>query len=313
MLLHRSGRKGFTLIELLVVIAIIAILIALLLPAVQQAREAARRTQCKNNLKQIGLALHNYHDVHDRFPPANITMGNCCGTPSHINWAIAILPFIDQAPLYNQYDSNLTNEDPANASVREQILAAYICPSDLNTEQLERPASGPGSGLDYAPGSYRAVNGTTDGSNLRWADNRGDMSNSFIKDNRGVLHHVSDVAGCEKMANIKDGSSNTLMVGEYHTSSQNRRRTFWAYSYTSYSNSTIHIGMPYTLLNDYDKCVSLSTNGSNVCKRGFGSFHVGGIQFLLADGSVRFISTNIDTNTLGALGTILGGETVGEF
>src|SRR5262245_60347417 len=102
---RRFGRRrGFTLIELLVVIAIIAVLIALLLPAVQQAREAARRTQCRNNLKQIGLALHNYHDVFSIFPPGNLQIGECCNADNEITWAISILPYIEQTNLQNQYN-----------------------------------------------------------------------------------------------------------------------------------------------------------------------------------------------------------------
>ena len=113
---------------------------------------------------------------------------------------------------------------------------------------------------------------------------------------------------------MTDGTSNTLMVGEYASSTTPRRGTFWAYTYTSYSNSTITPGQSRALLNDYSRCVSIGgPGGSNTCKRGFGSFHEGGIQFLLGDGSARFISENIDTNLLGGLATIQGGEIIGEF
>lgn len=311
----RSPKSGFTLIELLVVIAIIAILIALLLPAVQQAREAARRTQCKNNIKQLGLALHNYHDTSLTFPPGGITMGNCCGAKSGTNWAISILPYMDQAPLYNLYDFNSFNEDPGlnngNQIVRETILSAHQCPSDIVTG-LERPASGPGSGLQYAHSTYRAVNGRANPA-TGWADNRGNMTGNTLKW-RGVLHNVSSNGRCERMADVVDGTSNTLMIGEYSTKTNTRRGTFWAYTYTSYSNSSITVGQSRTLLNDYDKCVSIGgAGGSNSCKRGFGSFHEGGVQFLLADGSVRFVSENVDTNTLGGLATINNSEVIGEY
>ena len=128
-------KRGFTLIELLVVIAIIAVLIALLLPAVQQAREAARRTQCKNNMKQFGLGLHNYHDVHNRFPlPAVFNFGPGVGSgvggmeTSNV-WSLSILPFLDQAPVYNIYNFNLSAYEPSNAAAVQAKLAAYICPS----------------------------------------------------------------------------------------------------------------------------------------------------------------------------------------
>ncbi|MCA8991984.1 MAG: DUF1559 domain-containing protein [Planctomycetaceae bacterium] len=309
-------RKGFTLIELLVVIAIIAVLIALLLPAVQQAREAARRSQCKNNLKQIGLGLHNYHDTFNSFPPGGVTMGNCCGTRSGTNWAISILPYVEQAPLYNMYDFNSFNEDPGlnngNQFVREQIVPVYNCPSDINVGRRERPESGPGANLQYAMSSYRAVMGTSDGNG--WQDNRDNFNTGNRRALKGALHTVSDISGTEQMRDIIDGTSTTLMIGEYSTKTRPRRGTFWAYTYTSYSLSSVHNNQSRTLISDYDRCVAIGgPGGSNSCKRAFGSFHVGGIQFLMADGAVRFISENIDLNTLGGLGTIQNGEVIGEF
>jgi len=116
------GAGGFTLVELLVVIAIIGILIALLLPAVQAAREAARRAQCQNNLKQIALALHNYHQAVGSFPPGKITEGRCCDRPSMITWTISILPYLEQQALYDRYDQTKFNEDPANQFVREAMV-----------------------------------------------------------------------------------------------------------------------------------------------------------------------------------------------
>ncbi len=305
-------KRGFTLIELLVVIAIIAILIALLLPAVQQAREAARRSQCKNNLKQIGLALHNYHDSSRSFPPGGVTPGGCCGTQSYITWAISILPQLDQSPLFKQYSSNLVNENSANQPVVTQFLPAYICPSDIDTDKLQKPASGPGSGLTYAPGSYRAVSGMTNTDS--WYDNSN--TNSAVLAGRGVLHHVgTNGASVEKMKDILDGSSNTIIVGEYHTISTPNRRTFWAYTYTSFNQSTVCPACgSRTLLPDYTQCTNIGgTGGSNACKRGWGSVHTGIIHYLLADGSVRAISTNINLNTLGALASMHGGEVIGSF
>jgi prepilin-type N-terminal cleavage/methylation domain-containing protein len=131
----RAHRKGFTLIELLVVIAIIAVLVSLLLPAVQQAREAARRTQCKNNLKQIGLALHNYADTFSRFPLPSLMWGNLLGgggvggTQTSNVWSLAILPYMDQANVYNQYNFSRSAWDPANTVAGQSKLPAYLCPS----------------------------------------------------------------------------------------------------------------------------------------------------------------------------------------
>lgn len=144
-------RRGFTLVELLVVIAIIGVLVALLLPAVQAARESARRTQCGNNLKQLGLAVHNYHDSFNYFPPGGVSYGACCATPTYQTWSLAILPHMEQKPLYDRYDFNLPNEDPVNHAVVQTFLKSQICPSDLETRKLEMPESGPGAAVLYAP------------------------------------------------------------------------------------------------------------------------------------------------------------------
>jgi len=153
--MHSYRRRGFTLVELLVVIAIIGILIALLLPAIQAAREAARRTSCASNLKQIALALLNYHDTKLSFPPGAIYSGACCTPPTYVNWAIAILPYFDNA-LYGRYDNNMVNYLPAaqvphttpdwtdNAYVREQVVKVYQCADDPFRDMLEPPGSGPG-------------------------------------------------------------------------------------------------------------------------------------------------------------------------
>lgn len=304
-------RRGFTLIELLVVIAIIAILIALLLPAVQQAREAARRAHCKNNLKQIGIALHNYHETHSIFPPGGVTIGNCCSTPSYASWAISILPFLEETNLYRRYDFNRFNEDPANQFVREHPVKTYVCPSDLAKDVLTRPESGPGSGLNYMPGSYRCVGGKTDGRG--WWDNA--EASALPSNWKGVLHTIGTLGlSPESFASITDGTSNTLMVGEMTTRTRPRRRTFWAYTYTSYNSSDVTTGQARTLIPDYDRCVAIGgAGGSNTCKRGWGSFHIGGLHFLLCDGSVRFVSQSVNMNLLANLATIQGNEITGEY
>jgi hypothetical protein len=223
--------------------------------------------------------------------------------------AISILPYLDQAPLYNKYDFNVTNESAANQVVRETPLAAQNCPSDPNAGKKDLPASGPGSGLNYASSSYRAVNGMTDQDN--WPDNSPTNNPKWF----GLMHTVSANYRTETVASCTDGLSSTLLLGEYSTQTQPRRRTFWAYTYTSFANSTICPACGNrTLLNDYDKCAAIAgVGGSNACKRGWGSFHVGGIQYLMGDGAVRFISVNIDMKTLGALATMANSEVVGEF
>ena len=339
-------KSGFTLVELLVVIAIIGILVALLLPTVQAAREAARRMSCGNNMKQIGLALHNYHDTYKTFPPGGITPGNCCSTPSASTWTLFILPYLEMQNLADQYNFSLWNDrNPErtgrtggpNAAVCMTTVNTFICPSDINPKLLVRPRSGPGSGMLYAPGSYRAVSGASTG--ICWFDTN--QTNSFCRRNRGVLHHVAATPRAthnhlgrsggradsltQSMASILDGTSSTVMIGEYQTRTQNRRRTFWAYTYTSYNQSSISVGQPRTLIPSYDECRAIRgfRGRNNSCKRGWGSFHPGVIQFCLADGSVRGISTTVDmgepanssTSTrrmgvLPAMATIQDGEVV---
>ena len=320
-----TARRGFTLVELLVVIAIIGVLVALLLPAVQSAREAARRMSCGNNLKQIGIAMHNYHDTFTVFPPGNITDGNCCGTPSKTVWSISILNYVEGANLSNQYNFNRTNEDPANAFVREQRVAVYECPSDPLKNKLLVPASGPANDLSpqrqYRTGSYRGMGGVGWGMSGEYIYRRQWDSSDILDNNcprqlKGVLHWVGTVPGdnringysCESFRTITDGSSNTLMVGEYTTSpkSSPRRTTFWAYTYTSFALSCA-TPESRNLLADYDKCASLGD--SNPCKRAFGSMHsAGNIQFLRCDGSIYGFGPNIDMTAYMAMSTVGAGE-----
>lgn len=316
-------RGGFTLVELLVVIAIIGILVSLLLPAVQAAREAARRTHCGNNLKQIGLALQNYHDAQKTFPPGGITLGNCCATKSFTSWPIAILPQMEQVSLFEYYDQNVYNEDPgqmistpdglkpANEFVRQQNIPGYNCPDDPLAGSLRQPESGPGNGLVYRMSSYRGVGGKTNG--LGWWDTQ-QWGSIGRPDWKGILHTV-DTAGLkpEVIGRVRDGTSNTLMVGEMTTSSHPNRGTFWAYSYASYNKSDVTIDQPRTLLGDYDRCVSIGGVGAdNACKRGWGSGHPVVLQFVKVDGSVTGLNKTIDMDILAAMATIYGQESVSD-
>ena len=309
--MRRSHRPGFTLVELLVVIAIIGILIALLLPAVQAAREAARRANCTSNLKQCALALHNYHDTYKLTPAGNITLGACCGTLSYTNWAIAILPFIEQKPLYDTYRVDLYNEDQPIVNgycVVQQVVPVYNCPSDDYAVRLENPASGAKVNKAYRHSSYRGVTGI--GRYAEYFDNN-QWGTNLKSNHRGVLHSVGTNGLLhESMASITDGTSNTLMIGEYMTRTTTRRGTFWAYSYTCYSLGSIG-SEARMYIPDYDLCSSIpGDDGSNACKRAFGSFHPGGINYAMADASVRLINTgSIDLlNVMMPMGTMAGGE-----
>ena len=315
MLRHR--RIGFTLVELLVVIAIIGILVALLLPAIQAAREAARRTQCISNLKQIGVALHNYHDTARVFPAGNITPGNCCGTQSYANWCISLLPFVEQAALFDRFDWNFTVENqpnpPVGLNVVQEIVKAYNCPSDVNALKLERPGSGPNvNNRDWRHSSYRGVTG------IGRADGYFDChqwSVTLSENEKGLLHTVGAPAAAalyhENMAAVLDGTANTLAVGEYHTTTTTNRGTFWAYSYTSYSLGSIQYESRL-FIPDYNLCAAMpgTPAGSNPCKRAFGSLHPSGMNFVMVDGATRFVADTVDLNILTAAATIARKEAV---
>jgi prepilin-type N-terminal cleavage/methylation domain-containing protein len=302
--MRARASSGFTLIELLVVIAIIGILIALLLPAVQQARESARMIHCANNLKQIALAVHAYHEAKGSFQPGGITEGPCCNTRSGICWTISILPYLEQQTLFDRYDSHAFNEDPVNKYAREARMPIYACP----------PESGPGGtwngqpGIYYRRGSYRCMQGNTkDGKVWDTHENECEKPGGLPYGWRGIMHTVgTNGLTTESLASVKDGCSNTLMIGETATYTHPNRRSFWAYTYAMY-NSSAACPESCSLLPDYDACIEVASH-YNYCKRGWGSYHPNGIQFALGDASVRFISAMIDTQLFGALASIDGGE-----
>jgi prepilin-type N-terminal cleavage/methylation domain-containing protein len=298
-------QRAFTLIELLVVIAIIAILIALLLPAVQQAREAARRTQCKNNLKQFGLALHNYLDVHGRFPPGQLFRGPWDGTADNagatgdggtgFTWGTMVLPFMDQAPLFNQFNFNVPIANTGiPASVNNARLAAtplpFIkCPSDTAPTLDNQGAAGlVGSIRPVAVASYKGSSGSYDGNQGGWPFNNQDRRN-------GLFYRDSAI----KLNEITDGTTNTIAIGEVCWLQTTNCRYYGAVDvdtgYASTGNAQSQRFMATT--QDAMNLPVLTTpppNG-NAPQRNdaFSSQHEGGAQFVLCDGSVRFISENI--------------------
>ncbi|MEZ6122256.1 MAG: DUF1559 domain-containing protein [Planctomycetaceae bacterium] len=347
-----SRSRGFTLIELLVVIAIIAILIALLLPAVQQAREAARRTECKNKLKQLGLSMHNYHDVFNKFPGNEVGCVTAAGGGATNCWEgwsglAMILPYIDQAPLYNManfgfYWDSTTAPAAQNRTVSRTFLPAFACPSDPFARKAR---------TDGAPTSYCLSAGPSSSWHLS------------MNHNPGVFSRESSVG----IRDIIDGTSNTVMASEVAVGTNTGIRTHVSYRNNAagdlntatgttngrrFSNSAANITAIKTY---YDACAAgvagATFNGDDddagrfwasgqvhwgpwfntlmppntpfVCDndtsvtevrlKSASSYHTGGVQALLCDGSVKFVSENIDHGTWIAVGTRLDGETIGEW
>jgi prepilin-type N-terminal cleavage/methylation domain-containing protein len=314
----RSRRLGFTLIELLVVIAIIAILIALLLPAVQQAREAARRTQCKNNLKQLGLAIHNYHDTFLVFPSAMFSSGSRY-LP---NWAPRVFAYIDQGTRYNHLSgltADWTNNmqpwrlDTAPHNGRDYSLwgpiPTFSCPSSRlgNTAiDVALPTAVNPWVVGQGALHYRGCSGRVED-----LVNPSDVLNNRYA-NTGIFFPHAKI----DIAKVTDGTSNTILLGESSSSltwTDTMKRswggihpwTWGEYWYVDTRRLTIdskHIQFPINYRLDFGATATPYT-----------SDHTGGAHFLLADGSGRFVSENIDLNTLKGMGTRSKGEVLGEF
>ncbi|KAA0132061.1 DUF1559 domain-containing protein [Gimesia chilikensis] len=315
-------RRGFTLIELLVVIAIIAILIALLLPAVQQAREAARRASCKNKLRQVALALHNYHDAHSVFPPGGITYGWCTlatpdpGRTTHNkNGLCLLLPYLDQSPLYNRLNLDTANSaqntgyccsyggassplagNPAdNADEMAVLLDVFLCPSDSGSTHL---GTGAPYGTSVAPGpaktNYELSADQTIDCNL-WSRQAPNARKMFGENSR-----------C-RIRDVKDGTSNTLMVCETTRTVANGEPPAWGMRGWVTTGGDIDPG-----INVWDIPTGWTRpDTGNLNSWGqVGSLHTGGAHFGLGDGSVRFISENTDLTLLRRLGTISDGFVV---
>lgn len=300
--------RGFTLIELLVVIAIVAILIALLLPAVQQAREAARRAACKNNLKQLALALHNYESTHSTLPPGYLHKPDPGGSgANHMggSWGAMLLPFLEQSSLYSQLNFNVPMFDAVNLGPRETHLPVFLCPSDPYSEKgfVVRDA-GAVPIERYAAASYAA----------NWGPSNAAVNlDDTPLQSRGVFFRNSRT----RFRDITDGLSNTLGLGERTNGpipvssptpgGHSVFETAWAAAAREVTDPT----------DDHGHMVLFETqfrpNQLDGDDKGLSAPHVGICQFAVCDGSVRAISENIDEGVYNALGTRSGGEVIGEY
>ena len=349
--MRRRYSRGFTLIELLVVIAIIAILIALLLPAVQQAREAARRSTCKNNLKQIGIAMHNYHDTFNTLPPGYVDVRDsaiCSDDSGHWTWSVFLLPYLDQASLYNLLDPGSTLASVAAANHKTEMQKRYPvfqCPSGNSPERhtyngyaisddpAQSTTAGSGTNVHMSVTNYIVANNIIAHRQHRATDPKNGSTGAV-----GAFYRDSRV----NFSDILDGTSNTILAGERAYLRVGGRINYAGMlfavrdggvggvasgpsSYTTGTDAGQNQGM-ITISGTTRYPINIeipATNPENSSyKQSFSSNHTGGCHFVFADGSVHFISENIDlsaespwtvNSTFEALLAIADREVVGEF
>jgi len=321
-------RSAFTLIELLVVIAIIAVLVAILLPAVQQAREAARKSQCQNNLKQLGIALHNYHEAQGVFPYAISTGGRCGPAPYAITnhtGLIGLLPYIDQGGLFNKFDPTQAsgNFNPAsgtlagggatatgNGVLSQTRLPAFLCPSDDGKAFY--------NGFD---GTYGCVAGvpayrTSYHFSTSWSSAAGycDFWSNEGLSSRSLFGVISN----SQIRDVKDGTSNTVAMSETTLEVQDGVTASWACN--QHVGGGINFANPESkTINNWYCCYWATPPNASFRPNRIGewgspaSTHPGGMGVVMADGSVHFLSENLDATTRQRLGYIADSQPVGQF
>lgn len=306
---RHGGRHGFTLVELLVVIAIIAVLLGLVLVAVQRVRGAARRAQCANNLRQIALAVHHYHDQEQRLP-YNTFSGPYGGGPDSRawSWLARLVPYVEQNSLYQQ--GNIPGKTLRQSGVADQTITLYLCPSDPSSSSGPRLDAGNLKGFAVGRTSYKGVSGANWGDDLL-----GDGRRRFRTDWRnpgvngsfdghsngdGVFYRL-DYTRKMRLSFIRDGASNTFMIGE-----DIGNATHWSsWPYANNATGTCAIPPNVKKKNGQDYHPANWQNNES-----FRSAHGGGLHFAYADASVHFISDAISLPVYRAMATIAGGEAV---
>jgi len=318
--------RGFTLIELLVVIAIIAILIGLLLPAVQKVREAAARMSCQNNLKQFGLALHNYHDTNQFFPPGGLCPS--CQTTGDWgddrgSWIVFSLPYMEQDNLYKIFQAagGITTYNSAgtvhgNSTFVNAKPKFLRCPSDSWNLDLSLSNYAGSLGPQCAPGGcgYDPFQQYCNGNAFGWGyPTSPDHGNSFSSsDIRGMFNRLGAKMN---MASVVDGTSSTIMVGEVLPEEHDH---YWTASWSYFNGGATHHTtlqpINYKSNDRSGRCGNTQINiGNWNVSWGFKSRHSGGANFVFADGSVHFLTQGIDTRTYQLLGCRNDGQTPGNY
>lgn len=278
----RRTQRGFTLIELLVVIAIIAILIALLLPAVQQARAAARRTQCRNNLMQLGLALHNYDMSFEMLPPGTVNPdGPIRNEPKgyHMGWIVQLLPQLEQSHMFRKTDFSQGAYGDNNKQVRQTLISVLSCPSDYDSRY-----DVDGVGMVYSS-NYACVFSGTD--------------TAIDTKNNGLMFLNSSVSFRE----IRDGSSNTVVFGEKVNPRETTDLGWMSGTSATLRHTGVGINQGWDIAKYFSRTETGPTEPPNATATGgFSSQHSGGALFMLADGSARFLSEHVDSKLFSNLG-----------
>ncbi len=295
---RRAARSGFTLVELLVVIAIIGVLVSLLLPAVQAAREAARRSQCKNNLKQIGLAIHLHHDTTGRFPE-----GRDRRDQLGVSWAFNVLPYMEEQAVYESFVSGTRVDDPANADAMRTPIQIYACPSRRTAaadRNFDNDEAKPEVFAAAALGDYAANAGHDIETGM---DENGRFSTSAVdKTEAGPIFSGSRI----KARHVTDGLSQTLAVGERHLppiqSDWDADMVHWEMGDTAFLAGDT----PETIFAETGN--GLAHGWSDDRNEEFGGPHPNVVQFVTLDGHVMGLETNVDEGVLRALSSIAGGE-----